>query len=96
MAWEWKLRKPRAHVVHIGMPNILAQERLFPELIQDEATPDAIADLAVSMLLQPENLLRLKEKLSALIQTTLGEPGGVARAAQILYDVAQGRTGQSQ
>ncbi len=45
MAWEWKLRKPRAGVVHIGMPNILAQERLFPELIQDEATPEAIADL---------------------------------------------------
>jgi len=94
MALEWKLRKPRANVVHIGMPNILAQERLFPELIQDEATPDAIADLAVSLLLQPEHLLRLKEKLSTLMQTTLGEPGGVARAAHLLYALAQGDAGR--
>lgn len=91
MALEWKLRKPRAGVVHIGMPNILAQERLFPELIQDEATPDAIAALAVDLLLQPEQSLRLKEKLSALMQTTLGEPGGVARAAALLHALAQGR-----
>lgn len=95
MALEWKLRKPHAGVVHIGMPNILAQERLFPELIQDEATPDAIADLAVSLLLQPESLLRLKEKLSALMQTTLGEPGGVARAAEMLYALALQDPGQS-
>lgn len=89
MALEWKLRKPRAGVMHIGMPNILAQERLFPELIQDEATPDAIADLAVSLLLQPEHMLRLKEKLSTLMQTALGEPGGVARAAELLYALTQ-------
>ncbi len=95
MALEWKLRKPRANVVHIGMPNILAQERLFPELIQDEATPGAIADLAVSWLLQPEHILRLKEKLSALMQTTLGEPGGVARAAALLYSLAQERAEQA-
>jgi len=75
--------------MHIGMPNILAQERLFPELIQDEATPDAIADLAVSLLLQPEHMLRLKEKLSMLMQTALGEPGGVARAAELLYALTQ-------
>jgi lipid-A-disaccharide synthase len=95
MALEWKLRKPRAGVVHIGMPNILAQERLFPELIQDEATPDAIANLAVSLLLQPEHSLRLKEKLSALIQTTLGEPGGVARAAHLLFALTQRSAEQS-
>ncbi len=90
MALEWKLRKPTLGVTHIGMPNILAQERLFPELIQDEATPEAISELAVAMLLEPERLLRLKEKLADLVHTNLGEPGGIARTAALLYETATG------
>jgi lipid-A-disaccharide synthase len=31
------------YLPYVGMPNILAGERLVPELIQDEATPAALA-----------------------------------------------------
>lgn len=87
MGLEWRLRRKSLNIAHIGLPNILAQERVFPELIQDEATPEAISDLALEMLLQPERLLHVKQKLADLVRTNLGEPGGVARAADLLYDL---------
>ncbi|MDQ2686404.1 MAG: hypothetical protein M3Y28_00895 [Armatimonadota bacterium] len=87
MALEWRLRRKSLNIAHVGLPNILAQERVFPELIQDEATPEAISDIAVEMLLQPERLLHVKQKLADLVKTTLGEAGGVTRAADLLYDL---------
>ena len=36
-----------------AMVNLIAGERLVPELIQDALTPDAVADEAVSMLIDP-------------------------------------------
>lgn len=88
MGLEWRLRRKGLNIAHIGLPNILAQERVFPELIQDDATPEAISNLAVEMLLQPERLLHFKQKLADLVRKNLGEPGGVARAADLLYDLA--------
>lgn len=85
LALEARLRWKKLGITYIGMPNLLAGERVIPELLQDDANPDAIADLAVGMLLQPERLLRLKERLAALVRTNLGEPGGVRRAAEMLY-----------
>lgn len=91
MDLEWRLRRPFMNIAHIGMPNILAGERVFPELIQEQATPEAISDLAVEMLLQPDRLLHLKQKLADLVRTNLGQPGGVGRAADLLYDLATGK-----
>ncbi|MBV9850268.1 MAG: hypothetical protein JO250_11385 [Armatimonadetes bacterium] len=90
MTLEARLRWKSLQITHIGMPNLLAGERVFPELLQGEANPDAIAELAVGMLLQPERLLRLKERLADLVRTNLGEPGGVRRAADLLYDLITG------
>ena len=90
MALEARLRWRQLQITHIGMPNLLAGERVFPELLQDEANPDAIAEVAVGMLLQPERLLRLKERLGDLVRTNLGEPGGVQRAADLLYNLIAG------
>ncbi len=96
MALEARLRWKQLQITHIGMPNLLAGERVFPELLQDDATPDAIAEEAVGLLLQPERLLRLKERLADLVRTNLGEPGGVRRAADLLYDlIADPRTAES-
>ena len=87
MALEWRFRRRSLNIAHIGMPNILADERLFAELIQDEATPEAIAELAVELLLQPGRILGLKEKLHDLVRDNLGEPGGVRRAAVLLLEL---------
>jgi len=88
MKVEWLLRRNSLKIPFIGMPNILAQEEIFPELIQDDANPEAISRLAVEILLQPERLLTLKTKIADVVKETLGEPGGVGRAADLLLDLA--------
>ncbi|MGI4787220.1 MAG: lipid-A-disaccharide synthase [Janthinobacterium lividum] len=89
MAVEWFLRKRSLNISHIGMPNILADERLFAELIGEEASPEAIADLSVDLLLDPSRIMALKERLTDLVQHSLGEPGGVQRAAALLLDLIE-------
>ena len=88
MAVEWQLRKRKINVQYIGMPNIIADEMMFPELLQDDASPEAISRLALDMLLQPERLLTLKKRLAEVAGRTLGEPGGVRRTAELLYETA--------
>jgi lipid-A-disaccharide synthase len=41
--FTWALMRSMLYLPYIGMPNILAGERLVPELVQDEATPAALA-----------------------------------------------------
>lgn len=92
MAFEWFLRKRSLNISHIGMPNILADERIFAELIGKEASPAAIADLAVDLLMDPARILALKERLNDLVTKSLGEPGGVSRAAALLLDLIETRS----
>ena len=92
MAVEWKLRRRQLNLAHIGLPNILAEERVFAELMGDEATPEAIADLSMDFLLDPSRTLALKEKLTELVPANLGEPGGVRRAAEKLLELINNRT----
>jgi lipid-A-disaccharide synthase len=42
-ALTWALMRSMLYLPYVGMPNILAGERLVPELLQDEATPGALA-----------------------------------------------------
>jgi lipid-A-disaccharide synthase len=39
----WRLMRSMLYLPYVGMPNILAGERLVPELLQDDATPAALA-----------------------------------------------------
>lgn len=40
----WHILKYIVHLPHVGLPNILAKERLVPEFLQDQVTPKALAD----------------------------------------------------
>ncbi len=90
MAVEWFLRKRSLQIAHIGMPNILAGERVFSELIGEDASAEAIADLSVELLIEPARILAVKARLAALVPESLGEPGGIARAAALLLDLMEG------
>ncbi len=54
---------------YIGLPNLLAGEKLVPELIQHDANPDAIAALVSDYLNSPEKVMQLKNKFTELHQT---------------------------
>jgi lipid-A-disaccharide synthase len=72
---------------HIGMPNLLAERRICPEFVQDEATPENLAGEVIGLLLEPERLLRMKEELQAAVRV-LGDSGGASRTARMVLDLA--------
>lgn len=67
----------------IGMPNIVAGREVCPELLGDQASPEAIAKLAVKWLERQEELQKVRQELNS-VRAVLGEPGGTARAAQMV------------
>jgi lipid-A-disaccharide synthase len=49
-AVSWALMRSMLYLPYVGMPNILAGERLVPELLQDQATPAALAAALLALL----------------------------------------------
>lgn len=88
MEIECRLRGIRSKIPHIGLPNILAQQRICPELIQEEATPQAIAQHALTLLTDMQARQQARNALRAL-RPLLGEPGASARTAQIVTHLAR-------
>jgi lipid-A-disaccharide synthase len=93
MNLEYIIRRKALNLTYIGLPNILAQRSICPEFVQDGATPGAIADKAVEMILQPERLIQLKNELSAVIIKNLGEAGATRRTAQKLINYMNAEKG---
>jgi lipid-A-disaccharide synthase len=71
----------------IGMPNIIAGREICPELVGDEASPQAIAKLAISLLESPEELQKMRRELESA-RRALGEPGATKRAARLVLETA--------
>ena len=46
----WALMRRMLYLPYIGLPNILAGERLVPEFVQDKATPGACANALLDLL----------------------------------------------
>jgi len=72
----------------VGMPNLLAERQICAEFLQDAATPKAISDEIITLLLEPERLLRMRQDLHDAVKL-LGEPGGAARAAKMAVELAE-------
>ena len=47
---SWLLMRSMAYLPYIGLPNVLAGEKLVPELIQDDANPAALAGALLTLL----------------------------------------------
>ena len=73
---------------YIGLPNLLANRRVVPEFVQDDATPDALAECVIDYLLEPDRMLRTREDLGA-VRALLGEPGGAARTARLAVELVE-------
>jgi lipid A disaccharide synthetase len=89
MEIEYYMRGLHKTIPHIGLPNVLADSRIVPELIQKDATPEAIAEHALKMLNDPETRHRVKTDLRAL-RNTLGKTGASERAARLILEIAAG------
>lgn len=74
-------------VSHIGLPNIVAGRGILPELIQEDATPENIAN-SVFELLDENNKEKIMSDL-AYMKSRLGEPGTLYRVAKLVLSVAK-------
>lgn len=72
----------------IGMVNLIAGEKIVPELVQDSFTPDAVASEAVSLLTNQDRAARMRDGL-ARVRARLGAPGASGRAAQAILRIAR-------
>jgi lipid-A-disaccharide synthase len=79
---NYGLLRPIISVEHFGLINLIAQERLAKELIQNEFTPENLAN-ELFRLLEPETNKKTREKLYE-VTATLGKGGASQRASQAI------------
>ena len=72
----------RGYLPWVGLPNILAREFLVPELLQEAATPDAIADALEFQLCDAANRERLEERFLEMHHVLRMDTG--RRAAEVI------------
>lgn len=76
------LGKALIRVKNIGLVNLIADKNIVPELLQDKASPENIADTAFNMLSNAHGLEKLKNDLLD-IRGMLGGSGASERVADI-------------
>ena len=71
MGWlSWQIMRRKKLQPWVGLPNILCREFVVPELLQDAATPQALADAVLGWLkakdAAPEKIAALQQKFTVL------------------------------
>jgi len=86
-SWStYQIAKRIIQVKFLAMPNLLANEMVFPEFIQNEATPENISQKAIELLNNSGRRDEIKVKLAKIIQS-LGGPGASERAAKAILNL---------
>jgi lipid-A-disaccharide synthase len=86
---SWHLMRSLAYLPYVGMPNILAGERLVPELLQEEATPAALCAALVNLLRDGDAQRRQRERFAEFHQ--LLRRNAAERAAEAVFKVLDDR-----
>jgi len=84
------LAKRFVKVSHVSLPNIILDKAVFPELLQNDATGDKVAQAALAWLQDPAAMAAVQAELAAL-PDLLGPPGAPDRAAGIILDAMDER-----
>ena len=82
---RWLVRVP-----HVGMANLLAGERLFPELIQEDFTPERLAREALGWIKDRQRLAALGPGLARIVGSLTGLDASQGAARVALELMAEG------
>jgi lipid-A-disaccharide synthase len=66
---SWRMMKRKQLQPWVGLPNILCGEFVVPELLQDAATPQALAQSVIEWLDSPERIVALQHRFEAMHHT---------------------------
>jgi len=82
----YQIAKRIVTVKSLTMPNLLAGEPVYPEFIQNEATPENLSRAALELLENATHRAQIKAQLAKII-ASLGEPGAAGRAATAILSL---------
>jgi lipid-A-disaccharide synthase len=88
---SWQLMRHMGYLPWIGLPNILAREFLVPELLQDAATPQALADAVWRQLDDLPGRARLVQRFTDMHHSLLRDSAR-ASADAVMRIIASQKT----
>jgi lipid-A-disaccharide synthase len=90
-ALSWVLARRLVRVEHVALPNLVLGERVYPEHLQDTATPVALA-ASLAPLLDPGSPARAAQVAAlARVGGALGAPGVAGRVADLALELLEAR-----
>ena len=87
--WSYRLMRRLAYLPWVGLPNVLAGREVVPEVLQDAATPQALADALDGWLADPARVEELTRVLTDMHLQLRQDTAAKAAAAILPY--LQGR-----
>ncbi len=86
---SWLIGKSLVNIPYIGLINIVAGDMVVPELLQDQCTPQNIAEQCLKVLGDPKEIEKVKYQL-ARVKEKMGGPGASDRVARIVLAMLRG------
>jgi len=92
----WEIGRRLARVKYLGLPNIIAGREIVPELLQNDARPEPVAETVLRLLTdagaRAEQISEIARVKGALLYSGVAESATAAeRAARLTMDVAAAR-----
>ena len=85
-----QIMKRQGYLPYVGLPNILCGEFVVPELLQDDASPENLANAVQEWLDHPAKVMELKARF-AQMHETLRRPTGLLVAQAVAQTIANSR-----
>jgi len=84
-ALTWWLMKRKSYLPYFGLPNILCERFVVPELIQDDATPENLSQALLNLLNDRDAVEQIEQTFIQLHQTLRQNTAQKAAAAILPY-----------
>ena len=81
----WWLSKRKKYLPYVGLPNILAGKFVVPELLQEDATPENLAQALLNLVADKLAVAELEERFDALLHTLKQDTAHKAAQAILPY-----------
>lgn len=82
---SWQILKRMRLQPYVGLPNILANKFVVPELLQDDATAENLADTALTLVSDKDKLKEIEKEFTALHRTLRQNTAEKAAVAILSY-----------
>ena len=85
-----QIMKRQGYLPYVGLPNILCEKFVVPELLQNDATPEKLANAVQDWLDHPHKVAELKARFTQMHET-LRRPTGLLVAQAVAQTISNGR-----